>query len=140
MKKIVRKPQREEREPVDVTNDAMMVAEGIRPANALPRDKSVWSKTSSEKIALRMAKARDNSKFTTRWGSKGRSVSVVSKLTFHVVPTKELPLGTFPKTTYSFNCTLSSIQRILSGFGNAVQQYYWNGKTYTTAELPFWGR
>ena len=134
MKKIARK-QRVELSPVDVMNDAMMVAEGIRVPMLKPRDPSVWTKTADERRKLKIAKARDNTKFETRWvAHRKQSCPLVANMIFHVIPTDK-----FPKTTYSFNCPLHEIPRILKKFKKVmVGEYKWNGKTYQREQLPFW--
>lgn len=45
-------------EPVDVHNAELMIALGIQPRNKESRDPSVWTKTASEKKALKEAKLR----------------------------------------------------------------------------------
>lgn len=135
MKKIVKK-QKVEREPVDVTNDAMMAAEGIRLPNLKPRDVSIWTKTPSEKAKLKQAKRRDKTKFTTRWAAQPKhTCPLVSKMIFHIIP-----LTKGGKTTLSISSTLYDIPRILKQYKNVMfETYSWNGKTYKRSELPFWG-
>lgn len=136
MKKITKK-QRAEKPAVDVMNDAMMVAEGVRLPHLMPRDPSVWTKTKVEKNRLKQLKRRDKTGFTTRWSSRSKhSCSLVSKMIFHVIPTAK-----GEKSTLSISSTLYDIPRILKQYKDVMfETYSWNGKTYKRNELPFWGR
>ena len=133
MKKIARK-QKVEREPIDVTNDAVMVAEGIRLPNLKPRDTTVWTKTPAEKAKLKQAKLRDKTEFATRWSAQPKhSCPLVSKMIFHVSPADG------GKTTLSISSTLYDIPRILKQYSKVMYQTYSsNGKTYKRRELPLW--
>lgn len=135
MKKIEKK-QRAEKPAVDVMNDVMMVAEGIRLPHLKPRDLSVWTKTKAEKDKLKQAKRRDKTEFATRWSSQPKhSCPLVSKMIFHVIPTAK-----GEKTTLSISSTLYDIPRILKQYKDVMfETYSWNGKTYKRSELPFWG-
>lgn len=133
--------QREEDRWIDVHNDEVMREMGfLRPFNQAARDKSVWTKTPSERHLL--------SKF--RWGTS-------RNMHLHSVPVKHIPIRAkliiqlkknkkYPKTTYSTECWQHEIDDILmkycqSSAGLAeslVAKYTFNGKTYGPKERPFW--
>lgn len=129
-------------EPVNVHNDVQMVKMGIRLPLYEGRDESIWSKTLYEKKALAKAKSRyDGEKLRT--GTTPRKViPVQAKLIVYLKKNNK-----FPKTTYSIKCFQHEILDILGFFSgesknkkivNFVSKYTWNGKDYTTKELPFW--
>lgn len=133
--KPVKKMTKVEKAPVDVQNNAMMIAEGIRLPDLKPRDPAVWTKTPEEKRLLKIAKRRDNSKFLSQWSAHPKNgFSYQAKLIFHIKPN-----DVFTKTTYSFDCRIHEIQAILKKFKNCIfGTYSWNGKEYDRTELPVW--
>ncbi len=130
---------------IDIHDDDVMRANGLwRPYDVTPRDPSVWTKTNAERKLIK--------KLRGTW--KGLD------LHFHNVPRKFIQVPgkliiqlkknkTYPKTTYSIKCWQSDIPEILAKYTitdkktktsiTAVAKYKWNGKTYSPAELPFWG-
>lgn len=134
--------QCEEDHWIDVHNDELMIELGIRPPHATPRDKSVWTKTPYEKKVLKAERCKH----------KGR-------IYFHSVPKKSIPVKSqliiyvkknkvFPYTTYSTECMQHEIGDILLNYylynsktGRnecLVTKYFYNGKTYSPNERPFW--
>ena len=132
-KKVVKQVKNEEELRVDVQNDAQMVAPGIRVPPRIPRDPSVWTKSSSEKFILKREKARDRSKFLTRWAGKKKAIPVYGKLIIQLNEAK-------PKSTLSIKCGQSDIPKIIAKYKDHLVKYAWSGKTYTGTQLPFWGR
>lgn len=135
-------PRSEEDLWVNVRDDELMIALGIRPPHLIPRDPSVWTKTPREKKLLK----------SLRKIHKGR-------IYFHSIPRKSIPVRAklivqlkknkkFPYTTYSTECWQHEIGDILfryyqtnknTGFSESlVSKYIYNGKTYSPNERPFW--
>lgn len=153
MKKIVSK-QKEEDLKVDVTNDAEMVALGIRLPNLTPRDQSIWTKTDKEKALLKKAKHSYHGEFSSKWGFTKKPIPVYAKLIVTIKPSKSFMIKdsetgkNLYKTTFSHKCGQSDIPAILSKYVEEdrklkvayplVVKYSWNGKTYGPKELPFW--
>lgn len=128
-------------QPVNVHDDYLMVELGIRPKHVPEKDNTVWTKTASEKRALKVLK---------------RSIKGDSH--FHAIPIKPIPVrakliiyvekGSFPKTTYSTECWQHEIYDILSKFTvknkktevNEIKviKFNYNGKNYKFGERPFW--
>lgn len=150
MKKVVEKQTKDEK--VNVYDDVEMVSLGIRKPVLTPRDPSVWTKTLSEKAAVRVHRNKKYN-FVTKWGYRQKSIPVYSKLIVTIKPSARFTMVNkkgerVNKTTYSFNCGQSDIPRILSKFVEIdkaskityplVKSYYWNGKTYKPSQLPFW--
>lgn len=128
---------------IDVTDDALMVAEGLRAPNREPRDPSVWSKTLEEKAKLRVLR---NTKYKFgRWPAPTKVISMSGKL---IVYTNGVQTGynkvlkrSIYKTTFSHECIMSDIPYLLSKYKtdrSAVLKYQWNGTTYSPDSLPFW--
>ena len=123
---------------IDIHNDTVMVSMGLmRPAMQSPRDPDVWSKTFNEKKELRKAKAVCKKKDMHFKGIPLKEIPVRSKLIITLCKN-----NTFNKSTYSVECYQHQISRILSRFTesakNIVKSYYWNGRTYSERQLPFW--
>lgn len=148
IKKI--KKQREVK-PVDVYNDAEMVALGLRLPKYPGRDKSIWSKTAKEKALLKKMKRSCTTKLNRGWGAPPKSIPIPGKLIVRIKPSDKFTMVTkegkvLKKTTYSHECIQSDIPRILSryvegnnnAFHSIVINYSWNGKTYNPKEVPFW--
>lgn len=144
MKKI--KKQREV-EPVDIYNDAEMVALGLRLPAYPGRDESVWSKTAKEKALLKKMKHSCTTKLDRGWGASPKSIPIPGKLIVRIKPSDKFIMVTkegkiLKKTTYFHECIQSDIPRILSKYveknNSIVINYSWNGKTYNPKEVPFW--
>lgn len=144
MKKI--KKQREVK-PVDIHNDAEMVALGLRLPAYPGRDESVWSKTAKEKALLKKMKHSCTTKLDRGWGAPPKSIPIPGRLIVRIKPSDNFIMVTkegkiLKKTTYSHKCIQSDIPRILSKYtekGNSIViSYSWNGKTYNPKEVPFW--
>lgn len=127
---------------IDVHNDEQLVSLGIRPANLIPKDLKMWTKTSSERAILK----------SLRHSNKRR-------MHFNSIPPKFIPVrgklviylkknNTYPNTTYSTTCWQHEISSILSKYYQMdntnkfeiplVSKYSYNGKTYLANERPFW--
>ena len=147
--------------PVDVHNDAEMVAIGIRVPLATPIDESVWTKTDAEKKELAKKRAVlkhyfDNTKSVgsaKKWSIPLRSKLIIT-IRNHpkfrkIKKNKKGEIVTNYKTTFSHVCGQSEIKDILKMFEvydkrtkskiNLVEKYYWNGKKYAPDVLPAWG-
>ncbi len=136
---------------VNVRDDALMVSLGFRQPPLQPRDPSVWTKTETEKKKLMNLKHRLKGKFCANWGYVSPEIPVYGKLIVYI---KKDPKYTTVdpktnrkvyKTTFSYKCGQSKIPSILSAFSNKkdlnntlVTKYYWNGRTYSPTELPYW--
>lgn len=109
-------------EPVDVTNDAMMVAAGLRQPMRVPRDPSVWSKTAKER-----SKWQEHRRFPTpsgQWSAPEKSGGLPGVLVVSVRGCE--------KTTYSHKCNTSDVKHLLSRYKSmtsSVVKCSWNGKT-----------
>lgn len=107
--------------PVDVNNDAQMVALGIRPSHVKPRDPSVWTKTEKERKAWR--KQRHFPAPDTRWAAPVRPSRFIGRLIVHV---KGLD-----KTTYRHDCPETDLAYLLGKYKNehcTIVKAFWNGK------------
>ena len=148
MKKI---RKQKEIEPVDVHNDAEMVALGLRNPIYPGRDQSVWSKTDKEKDFLKKMKHSCTSDLDRGWGAPIKSIPIPGKLIVRIKPSDNFTVvakdgRVMKKTTYSHKCIQSDIPRILSKYAESdgkvsysiVINYSWNGKTYNPKEIPFW--
>ena len=147
--------------PVDVHNDAEMVAIGIRVPLAKPVDESVWTKTDAEKKELAKKRAVLKHYFD---GTKGVSTAKKWSIPFRskliitirnhpkfrkIKKNKKGEIVTNYKTTFSHVCGQSEIKNVLKIFDvydkqtkskvNLVEKYYWNGKEYAPDVLPAWG-
>lgn len=139
-----RKTQHDDRW-IDVHDDDVMRAMGfLRPFNQSPRDKSVWTKTTREREALKKAKSayKRHSHFDGHCGTAPRKTGLLrAKLIIQLKKNKE-----YPKTTYSYICLNTAIDDILdkfkvlnaSGFRETlVSKYKFNGKEYRPDERPW---
>ena len=147
--------------PVDVHNDAEMVAIGIRVPLAKPVDESVWTKTDTEKKELAKKRAVLKHYFDHTKGvstAKKWSIPLRDKLIItirnhpkfrKIKKNKKGEIVTNYKTTFSHVCGQSEIKNVLKMFDvydkqtkskvNLVEKYYWNGKEYAPDVLPAWG-
>ena len=147
--------------PVDVHNDAEMVAIGIRVPLAKPVDESVWTKTDTEKKELAKKRAVLKHYFDHTKGvstAKKWSIPLRDKLIItirnhpkfrKIKKNKKGEIVTNYKTTFSHVCGQSEIKNVLKMFEvydkqtkskvNLVEKYYWNGKEYAPDVLPAWG-
>lgn len=108
-------------EPVDVNNDAQMVAFGIRPPHLKPRDPSVWSKTEKERKAWK--KQRHFPAPNTRWAPPVKPSKFVGRLIVHV--------RGLEKTTYRHDCPETDLPYLLGKYKNefcTIVKAFWNGK------------
>lgn len=122
--------------PVDIHNDYLMVSLGIRPSVYAGRDDSVWTKTDKERELLSKYRKRKY-KFMSSV-SPTKSIPVKDKLIIYLKKN-----NVFSKTTYSIVCNQHDISSILGMYqdkkgNNLVSKYYFNGKTYSEKERPFW--
>lgn len=134
-KKSTKKPiKREENRWIDVHNDAVMREMGfLRPYLQAPRDKSVWTKTKAEKMAL--AKVKHKCKGDMHFHSiPSQSAKFTARLIVNLRKNKH-----FPKSTYSFECSNNNVSNILENFivtdskgyaKSLIVKYYYNGQTY----------
>ena len=147
--------------PVDVHNDAEMVAIGIRVPLATPVDESVWTKTDTEKKELAKKRAVLKHYFDHTKGvstAKKWSIPLRDKLIItirnhpkfrKIKKNKKGEIVTNYKTTFSHVCGQSEIKDVLKMFEvydkqtkskiSLVEKYYWNGKEYAPNVLPAWG-
>ena len=147
--------------PVDVHNDAEMVAIGIRVPLAKPVDESDWTKTDTEKKELAKKRAVLKHYFDHTKGvstAKKWSIPLRDKLIItirnhpkfrKIKKNKKGEIVTNYKTTFSHVCGQSEIKNVLKMFDvydkqtkskvNLVEKYYWNGKEYAPDVLPAWG-
>lgn len=142
-KKVSKKSVQSESDFVDVHNDALMVALGIRHDILDPRDENVWVKTPNEKRILKNAKhssREDDDHFSV---IPNQFIPVWGKLVIYLKKNNK-----YPKTTYSTECWQNDIASILSKYqaynkktessSSVILKYSWNGKTYKLGTLPFW--
>lgn len=147
--------------PVDVHNDAEMVAIGIRVPLATPIDESVWTKTDAEKKELAKKRAVLKHYFdgtkgintARKWSIPFRSkliITIQNHPKFRKIKkNKKGEIVTNYKTTFSHVCGQSEIKDVLKMFDvydkqtkskvSLVKKYYWNGKEYAPDVLPAWG-
>lgn len=134
--------QREDIQLVNVRDDEQMIELGIRPPHVIPRDKSVWTKTSYEKKSLKIE--RNKHKERIHFHSVPRkSIPVRAKLIIYLKKNKN-----FPYTIYSTECMQHEIGDILFNYylknhktgcnECLITKYVYNGKTYDPNERPFW--
>lgn len=119
MKKEEKK--REEDGRVDVTNDAEMVALGIRNPSITPRDSSVWTKTEKERRALK--KWRHFKTPDSRWAPHKKTSGFMGRLIVNV--------SGLDKTTYSHNCSETDVPYLLNKYKSersSIVKAFWNGK------------
>lgn len=119
MKKEEKKKEGDKK--VDVTNDAEMVALGIRNPNLTPRDPSVWTKTEKERKAWK--KQRNFPAPNSRWAAPVKVSRFIGRL---VVNVKGLD-----KTTYCHNCPETDIPYLLNKYRSersSIVRAFWNGK------------
>lgn len=112
---------KKEVKPVDVNNDAMMVAEGIRNPFVRKRDQSVWSKSDKERKAWK--KRRHFPVPDTRWSPPTKYTGFTGKLIVNV--------RGLEKTTFSHTCLETDIQYLLSKYKSdkcAIVRAFWNGR------------
>lgn len=108
-------------EPVDVNNDAQMVALGIRPPHVKPRNPSVWTKTEKERKAWR--KQRHFPAPDTSWAAPIRPSRFIGRLIVHVKGSD--------KTTYRHDCPETDLAYLLGKYKNehcTIVKAFWNGK------------
>ena len=126
MKKV-----REEREPVDVMDNEMMVREGLRQPNRVPRDPSVWTKTDKEKRLWK--KYRRFPAPDSRWAAPEKGGGLPGKL---IVQVKGME-----KSTFSHKCTTTDVPYLLSKYKtetSSIVKCSWNGKTFDAENLRLW--
>ena len=127
---------------IDVYDDDLMVKLGMRQPPVVPKYKNVWTKTTYEQKSLRIERSKNNKK-THFFSSVCKEIPVRDTLIIHLKKNKK-----FPKTTYSIKCWQNEIGDILLKYyynnhktGNTeclVSKYYYNGRTYSPEERPFW--
>lgn len=108
-------------DPVNVNNDAEMVALGIRNPFVQPRDPSVWTKTEKERKAWR--KQRNFPAPDSRWAAPIRVSRFTGRLIVHVKG--------MDKTTYSHTCPDTDVQYLLGKYKSdksSIVRAFWNGK------------
>lgn len=126
MKKV-----REEVEAVDVTNNEMMIQEGLRQPNRVPRDPSVWSKTEKERRLWR--KYRRVAIPNQSWTAPEKTGGLPGKLIIQV-----RGLG---KTTYAYKCLTTDVRYLLSKYKtnySSIVKSSWNGKTFDPECVRLW--
>lgn len=122
---------------IDVHNDKVMREMGFfRPYDQTNID---WSKTAKERKLLRRLKHSIKKKDMHFHAMPKPRKMVVAKLIVYLAPNKE-----FPKSVYSFQCSNTSVNEILSKFQiynraircseTVVKKYSFNGKTYGPKE------
>lgn len=126
-------------EPVDVTNDEMMVALGIRPKNLEPRDPLVWTKTTREKNRLKKVK---NTMPTPPggWSGPEKRSPFKSRLTVHIryqkpkgviFASKRNKWGVRFRNTLTHICAPEDVEYILDKYkteSSTVVKAYYNGR------------
>ena len=142
----MKKKKKKELPPVNCRDEVEMIALGYR--NPLkPRDTSVWTKTKTEKALIKKAKRIFKGyEFSTSWSSKKHPIPCYDKLIIQIYKNGDFLAKNGYKcshTTFSFNCGQSDIPYLLSKFvdskGNSIVKWYkFNGKQYTSDELPFY--
>jgi hypothetical protein len=110
------------RSPIDCSNDALMVQEGLRPAK-LSIDRSVFHKTEGEKKALKREKTK-YSPYRERLSVK-RYPTFNNRLTIYLINTKK---DKNFKTTVSFEIDESKIQDALYLYKGQVNKAFYNGR------------
>lgn len=131
--------KKEENRWINVHDDTVMREMGfMRPTVQSPRDKSVWTKTPSERRMLRKVKTRRSGNMHFLSSPKRRAF-VRTKLIIQLKRNKK-----FPKTTYSFMCWNTDVDNILRKFQvvntktgyleSVIAKYSYNGKLYSSKE------
>lgn len=121
-----------EMEPVDVTNDAEMVAAGLRQPSVTPRDKSVWEKTDKERRLWK--KQRRFPAPDSRWAAPDKTGGLPGKLVVQV--------DGLEKTTFSHKCTTTDVRYLLSKYkteNSSIIKCSWNGKEFNPEDIRLWG-
>lgn len=112
---------KKEEKKVDVTNDAQMVALGLRNPLVTPRDSSVWTKTEKERNLWK--KYRHFPAPNYGWAAPAKPTKFIGRL---IVNVKGLD-----KTTYCHNCAKVDIPYLLSKYKSersSIVKAFWNGK------------
>lgn len=126
MKKI-----RVELDLVDITNDEMMIREGLRQPIQTPRDPSVWTKTEKEKRLWK--KYRRVLAPNTRWASPEKSNGLPGKLIIQVRGLEQ--------STYSHKCLTTDVLYLLSKYkteSSSIVKSSWNGQTFDPEHIRLW--
>lgn len=126
MKKV-----RVEMEPVDVMDNEMMVREGLRQPNRVPRDPSVWTKTEKEKRLWK--KYRRFPAPNSCWAGPEKTGGLPGKL---IIQVKGLE-----KSTYCHNCLTTDVRYLLSKYKterSSIVKSSWNGCTFDPERLHLW--
>ena len=135
---------------VDVHDRELMIFLGIHPPYYEGRDPSVWEKTKREKDLLRQMKAKCTTILPRQWPYIEARSPFFSKLIVRIRPSNKFKFkdkhGNEQKKTYfsHINVCESDIPDILAKYyvwkdkarQSLVISYEWNGKTYTSNELP----
>lgn len=145
----MKKRKKKELPPVNCKDEAEMIALGYR--NPLkPRDKTVWTKTKTEKNMLKRAKRIFRGyQFSSSWSFTKPAIPCYGKLIVQIYKDKKFmnKNNIHPShSTFSFDCGQSDIPFILSKFlvpskdgsRSIVRWYKWNGTQYGPEELPFY--
>ena len=125
---------------VNVYDDNKMVELGFRPPLLSPKDPSVWTKTPYERRVLKSLRKIHKGKMHF-YSYPDKYIPVRAKLIIQLKRNKK-----FPKSTYSIECNMHEISRILSKYYRKdrknseclIIKYSSNGKTYKPNERPFW--
>lgn len=132
--------KKKELPPVNCHNEEEMIALGYR--NPLtPRDKTVWTKTASEKKLLKQTKRKFKGyEFSSSWGFHKPSIPCTAKLIIELDKCPELLNKegfSYSHLTVSYMCGQSRIPDYLNKFAGKVKRYKYNDKYYKPDELPF---
>lgn len=100
------------------------------------RDPSVWTKTLKEKRILKTQRRIHKHSLKSKTLAPWREIPVYDKIILYLKP-GPLDKENF-KSTISFKCGQADIPEIIHNRRKQLVKYYWNGKTYSPDELPFW--
>lgn len=120
--------KRKEDQRVDITNDAEMVALGIRNPKVAPRDLSVWTKTEKERKLLK--KYHHFPTPESHWAPPVKTSRFIGRLIVNV--------NGLEKTTFSHHCSETDIPYLLSRYKSehsSIVRAFWNGKEINPERL-----
>lgn len=116
---------------VDIHDEATMISLGIHLPYRTPKDPSVWTKTKQERRALRKVKRKSRMHMNA---IPSKSIPVQAKMIVQLKKNKR-----FTYTTYSTICYMHQIDTIIDFYGaKNIAHYNYNGKNYSVSERPFW--
>lgn len=112
--------KRKELPPVNIHNDQECIDLGLRLPKRVPRDPSIWTKSSKDKRALKAIKKTVKTP-NLGWAPPQKESRLSETLIINVKD--------YPKTTYTFkNCPETNIDYILNKYKDVLIKAFFGGK------------